>query len=260
MRRFTLGTVISSSYLPNTIIPYRQNPKDSSRGKNKAHVCIIVSLYRGPRELYCFQVMAEISDFCLQCVFFSVAKMLHSMADWLSTWQSLTMTTQQAGVWINFLLWCLMQIDLYLGCLCLSMNCDIDYTHFPHFILLIAALINNSWVHQDLWSISDVPTARGWDFTRCTWVLKCPKSQSWTGVLCTNPQQGVKECTFCSGSDLNYLLRDKFKHKAYLHPRQVALNRRVGHGDAGWICTSSNNAEISSASLVFTVPAVVRQC
>ena len=57
------NTVISSSYLPNTIIPYRHNPKDSSRGKNKAHVCIIVPLYRGPTELECFQVMVKISEF-----------------------------------------------------------------------------------------------------------------------------------------------------------------------------------------------------
>lgn len=67
MRQFTLATDISSSYLLNTIIPYRQNPKDSSRGKNKAHVCIIVSLCRGPRKLQCLQVMVKIK--CLMHMF-----------------------------------------------------------------------------------------------------------------------------------------------------------------------------------------------
>lgn len=70
-------------------------------------------------------------------------------------------------------------------------------------------------------------------------VFKCPTSRSWLGVQRTDPQQGVKECTFCSGSDLNLLTNKLKRHSSYLHPRQVALNRRMGHGDADWICLTT---------------------
>ena len=95
-------------------------------------------------------------------------------------------------------------------------------------------------------------------------VYPCPKdappkkSQSWVGVQCTSPQQGVKEWTFCSGTDLDYLLRGKLKtHLAYLHPRQVALNRRMGHGDADWICASTSRSS-PRLDLCLQSPAALR--
>lgn len=51
----------------------------------------------------------------------------------------------------------------------------------------------------------------------------------------------VTSTNYC-GANLNSVL-------AHLHPRQVALNRRMGHGDADRICASSNNAGLRSPRL-----------
>lgn len=114
-------------------------------------------------------------------------------------------------------------------------------------------------------SVPSVPAGRIPTFARFYEVRLSPKNapphRPRGAAPRTAPQRGVKnkkkKCTFCSGSDLNYFMAERIqkRHLAYLHPRQVALDGRMGHGDAGRSCASSGEAalKVPSGWLVFTV-------
>ena len=72
------------------------------------------------------------------------------------------------------------------------------------------------------------------------WVeTTCPASAAWRPGKCAvhEPKQGVKEWTFCSGTDLHHKPPTQ---PSYLHPWQVSLDGRMGHGAAAaWMCASS---------------------
>lgn len=128
-----------------------------------------------------------------------------------------------------------------------------DYFTLP--LLYLNMMHNASWSLQHLYH----QTVRKQHRRNASQSMS--RNGSWRCVHCTNPQ-GVEWCTFCSGSDLNFVFwwNSFVIDLAHLHPRKVTLNRRVGHVDAKWIWASSVHSGLRSprAWLLFTVQAAVQ--
>lgn len=101
---------------------------------------------------------------------------------------------------------------------------------------------------HDLWHASDLGSCRVYEV-----YLRCSKSQSCIGVHCTNTQQGVRECTLCSGSEL--LIAEQIQKTSVL-PASPAGYPEL-ENEPWWCCldmrlVQKRRAELSSASLVYS--------
>lgn len=93
-------------------------------------------------------------------------------------------------------------------------------------------------------------------FSRCTWIQRCPKSLSREGERHTNPQQGVRECTFCSAVTSTTCCRTN-SYDIWL---TCIPGRLPWTGEWAMVMlrlVRQRRAETSSAWPVFTVPAAV---